>query len=71
MEIEPNMVRKTDKNFVTKVALRGFAPILPTAKLFLRFKTLVRLMVHWGAGGRNEKIFFFSYDDVNKCVYSL
>ena len=71
MEIEPNMVFKTDKNFVTKVALRGFAPILPTAKLFLRFKTLVRLMVHWGAGGRNEKIFFFSYDDVNKCVYSL
>ena len=71
MEIKPNLPLKTDKNFVTKVAIRAFAPILPTAKLFLRFKTLVRLMVHWGAGGRNEKIFFFSYDDVNKCVYSL
>ena len=71
MEIEPNMVFKTDKNFVTKVALRGFAPILPTSKLFLRFKTQVRLMAHWGAGGRNEKKSFFSYGTFNKCVYSL
>ena len=50
------MVFKTDKNFVTKVDFCGFAPILPSAKPFLRFKTLVMLTAHWAGekGSKNE-----------------
>jgi len=53
----PNKKFKADKNFVTKVALRGFTPpqllrqFLPLAEPFLRFNSLLCGRPHWGAFG--------------------
>lgn len=52
MEIKPNMVFKTDKNFVTKVAFRAFAAPQLLRGAQNRFYGLKRKLCgrpHWGA----------------------